>query len=29
MYPRDKYLELFGRRQYNEKWVVFGVLENV
>ena len=28
MYPRDKYLELFGRRQYNEKWVVFGVLGN-
>lgn len=28
MYPRDKYLELFGKRQYNEKWVVFGVLED-
>jgi N6-adenosine-specific RNA methylase IME4 len=28
MYPRDRYLELFGRRQYNGKWVVFGVLGN-
>jgi N6-adenosine-specific RNA methylase IME4 len=28
MYPRDRYLELFGKRQYNEKWVVFGVLED-
>lgn len=28
MYPRDRYLELFGTRQFNKKWIVFGVIDD-